>query len=162
VCLPLVILPITTKSRKTFLLAPAHPGGPGNKKGCKTVVVVTLNVVGKRVTFTLFSSATKDASHLLVMLHIATCTSASKLNEMVSFFLPSFPEAPFHRLCRRAPEVQADRHFPGNQQVNNNRHHVSDLLIVKGRLRLHDGSKWTKSQQGNHQEQTSPPAPPGE
>jgi len=27
ICLPLVILPSTTKSRRSFLLAPAHPGG---------------------------------------------------------------------------------------------------------------------------------------
>jgi len=38
VCLHLVILPSTTKSRRSFLLAPAHLGGPG-KKGRKTVVV---------------------------------------------------------------------------------------------------------------------------
>jgi len=29
VCLPLVILLSTIKSTKSFLLAPAHPGGPG-------------------------------------------------------------------------------------------------------------------------------------
>ena len=38
VCLPLVILPSTTKARRSFLLALAHPDGPG-KKGHKTVVV---------------------------------------------------------------------------------------------------------------------------
>ena len=37
VCLPLVILPSTMKSKRSFLLAPAHPGGPG--KGPLTVVV---------------------------------------------------------------------------------------------------------------------------
>jgi len=37
VCLPLLILPCTIKSRSS-LLAPAHPGFPG-KKGRKTVVV---------------------------------------------------------------------------------------------------------------------------
>jgi len=30
-CLPLVILPSTIKSRRSFLLAPAHPGGPGKR-----------------------------------------------------------------------------------------------------------------------------------
>jgi len=38
VCLPLVILPITIKSRRSFFLAPPNPGGAG-KKGRKTVVV---------------------------------------------------------------------------------------------------------------------------
>jgi len=31
VCLPLVMLPGTIKSRRSFLLAPAHPGGPGKR-----------------------------------------------------------------------------------------------------------------------------------
>ena len=31
VCLPLVILPSTIKYRRSFLLAPAHPDGPGKR-----------------------------------------------------------------------------------------------------------------------------------
>jgi len=31
VCLPLVILPSTIKSRRSFLLALAYPGGPGKR-----------------------------------------------------------------------------------------------------------------------------------
>ena len=41
-CLPLLIFRCTIKSRSS-LLAPAHPGaagGPGKKKGRKTVVVM--------------------------------------------------------------------------------------------------------------------------
>ena len=41
VCLPLVILRSTIKSRRSFLLAPAHLGGLG-KKGHKMVLVVSL------------------------------------------------------------------------------------------------------------------------
>jgi len=35
VCLPLVILPRTMKSKRSFLLVPAHPGGP--RKGPQNV-----------------------------------------------------------------------------------------------------------------------------
>jgi len=40
VCLPLVILPSTIKSRGIFRLAPAHAGGPR-----KTVVVVMVVII---------------------------------------------------------------------------------------------------------------------
>jgi len=42
-CLPLLIIPCTIKSRSS-LLAPAHLGGPG--KGRKTVVVVVGGYAG--------------------------------------------------------------------------------------------------------------------
>ena len=54
VCLPLLILPCTIKSR-SFLLAPAHPGGPG-KKARETIVVNKLHLhVYEWLCITLFS-----------------------------------------------------------------------------------------------------------
>ena len=51
-CLPLLIFPCTIKSRN-FLLAPAHPGGPG-KKGRLMVVAMVLEVLKSAfVTWTL-------------------------------------------------------------------------------------------------------------